>query len=61
MTLEPDQDLRQWKDVIQDDSGCDERSCAIFLPLISEHSLLGYKEACRILAHLIKDKDTGHR
>ena len=48
-----------WKKVIKEDLGCDERACQHFVTLFSKQpkeAPHGYMEACRVLAHTMKDK-----
>ena len=56
MTLRPDPQLRIWKEILQDELGCDFRSLETFVTLVRKGPR-GYCEACRVLAHLLKDKD----
>ena len=56
MTLMAPDDLKTWSKVILNDMECEERSCQAFVAL-ARKGKRGYAEACRVLAHLIKDKD----
>ncbi len=58
MTLTPQKDLGNWKEVLHEEMGCDKESCKAFVHVVKEHGLRGMLECCRIIAHLIKDKDT---
>ena len=55
MTRMAPDDLKTWSNVILNDTECDERSCQEFVALVSKGKR-GYAEACRVLAHPIKDK-----
>ena len=56
LTLMPDQELKIYKEILIDELGCDFRSLQTFVSLVRKGER-GYYEACRILAHLLKDKD----
>ncbi len=58
MTLTPEKDLGNWKEVLHKEMGCDKEACKAFVHVVKEHGLRGMLECCRIIAHLIKDKDT---
>jgi len=63
MTLTPDKELKVWKDILLDDLGVDGRALQPFVALV-RRGHHGNQEGCRILAHLLKDKDLssqGHR
>jgi len=56
MTLKPDPELKIWKDILLDDLGVDPRALQPFVALV-RRGHHGYQEGCRLLAHLLKDKD----
>ena len=55
-------DFWHWFDVITDDLGCDFMSSMAFVHLFRTapaEAPHGYMEACRVLAHILKDKSKG--
>ena len=57
MTLMPDQDLKCYKSILQDDLNLDWTSIGSWVELV-RNGRLGYQEGCRILAHLVKDSSS---
>ena len=59
MTLMALDDLNNWSTVIvneMNDMECDERSCQACVALVRKGKR-GYAETCKVLSHLIKDRD----
>ena len=52
--------LHGWARVIKEDLGCDDRACQTFVTLFNTRPAeapYGFMEACRVLAHIFKDKN----
>ena len=60
MTLMALDDLQNWPKVILKDMECDDRYCQAFVSFVRKGKR-GYAEACRVLAHIIKDKGLDFR
>ena len=58
LTLTPDASLECWAGLLQDELRLDPQALGNLVELIRS-SRLGYQEGCRILAHLLKDSETG--
>lgn len=56
-TLEPDDTLECWKEVLQEGIELDDESLQSLVELVQNHERLGFQEGCRIIAHLLKDTD----
>jgi hypothetical protein len=54
MTLQPDESLACWKDIIMNELLIDHKACFVFVLLVRK-GCLGHQEGCRILHHLFKD------
>jgi len=57
-TLEPPKDLVCWKWLLEEHMRIEQWAVEPFIELV-RGGRLGYQEACRILAHLVKDSDSG--
>ena len=58
-TPESHAEFHPWYQVIRDDLQCDDRACQSFVKLFRMNppeAPHGYMEACRVLAHIFKDK-----
>jgi hypothetical protein len=58
-TLESHKHFHHWCKVIKEDLQCDDRACQSFIKLFNMNppgAPHGYGEACRVLAHIFKDK-----
>ncbi len=58
-TPEAHKKFHHWARVIHEDLGCDESACQAFIKLFNmapREAPHGYMEACRVLAHIFKDK-----
>ena len=58
-TLEAHVYLHHWVQVVREDLGCDQDACQALVTLLKtnpKEAPYGYNEACRILAHMLKDK-----
>ena len=59
-TLAPQPDLKDWRDILRlDQFGLDHASLTALVQLCRDHPKYGFHEACRILAHLLKDMQPG--
>ena len=56
LTLKPDQQLQCWEKVLVDDLDLDDFGTGGLVELIRQ-GRLGYQEGCRIIAHLLKDRE----
>ena len=56
MTLRASDNLQEYREVLEDDAGVDDRSASAWVNLLSKGPY-GYAEGCRILFHLLKDKE----
>ena len=59
MTKESHEQFHHWAPMLMKDLECDERACQSFIKLFKmapPAAPHGYMEACRILAHMFKDK-----
>ncbi len=54
MTLKPNLELLDYKDILKDELCIDERALQSFVTLVRTMPY-GYHEACRVLHHLLKD------
>ena len=54
LTLQPNTELVNWKQILVDELGIDDRAIQSFVALVREGPL-GYQEACRVLHHLLKE------
>ena len=54
MTLKPNHELLDYKDILKDELCIDERALQSFVTLVRTMPY-GYHEACRVLHHLLKD------
>ena len=58
--MAPEPDLRDWRDILRlDQFGLDHASLTALVQLCRDHPRYGFHEACRILAHLLKDMQPG--
>ena len=57
-TLQPEDKLECWAQLLEEDLQCDRKSCCAFVSLANQGHR-GFMEALRILVHLTKDKDSG--
>ena len=60
LKVDLDSPFEHWRTTIQGPLGCDERACQHLLHLLKSDppgTCRGYMEACRILAHIFKDKN----
>ena len=58
-TLESHKHFQHWCKVIKEDLECNDKACLSFIKLFDKNppeAPHGYMEACRVLAHIFKDK-----